>query len=288
MSTLSKLCLGATLALAVGLAARAQDQAQPAAPDGVSVDTVVATVNGVDITVGHLALARASLPDQYKQLPPDVLFEGLRDQLIQQTVLVQSMPDLPQKLLLLLENDRRATIAGEALSIAANAKVTEDDIAAVYNDQYASAAPGKEYNASHILVATEEEAADIVKRLEGGEDFAELARQLSTGPSGPNGGQLGWFGVGQMVKPFEDAVVALQVGQVSAPVQTQFGWHVIKLNDMRDMAIPPLDEVREDIASQLRRKAAEDVVTSLVDAAKVEKTEGIDPEVIMNRTIFDE
>ena len=147
-----------------------------------------------------------------------------------------------------------------------------------------SATPGKEFNAAHILVETEEEAKALKAELDGGADFATLAKEKSVGPSGPNGGDLGWFGVGMMVKPFEDAVVGLEPGQVSDPVQTQFGWHVIKLNETRDAAAPSLDEKREELEGELRSAAVESHVRELTEGAEIVKmVDGIDP-AILNTT----
>ena len=142
--------------------------------------------------------------------------------------------------------------------------------------------------ARHILVETEEEAKALKAELDGGADFAALAKDKSTGPSGPNGGDLGWFGLGMMVKPFEDAVLALEPGQVSDPIQTQFGWHVIKLNETRMAEIPSLDDSRAELEGDLRSKAVEARVVSLTDNATIEKmVEGIDKSVLRNTALLD-
>ena len=106
--------------------------------------------------------------------------------------------------------------------------------------------------------------------LEGGADFATLAQERSTGPSGPNGGELGWFGTGQMVPEFENAVTGLEVGAVSDPVETQFGWHVVKLNESRDVPPPTLDQVRDDIVNQIRQTRVEERLAELRAAASPE------------------
>src|SRR5690606_27065309 len=128
---------------------------------------------------------------------------------------------------------------------------------AAYDARYGSATPETEYKASHILVETEEAAADLVKQLADGADFATLARDNSTGPSGPNGGDLGWFGTGMMVKPFEDAVVALEPGEIAGPVQTDFGWHVIKREETRLKDAPDFAAVKDELADELQRKTVE-------------------------------
>lgn len=263
--------------------------ALPAAAQDASADTVVATVNGTDITLGHMITARAQLPQQYQQLPDDVLFEGILEQLVQQTVLAQNAGDTPKSVELSLENDRRAARAGIAINEFLGGAVDEAALTAAYEEKYASAEPEKEFNASHILVETEEEALALVTELEGGADFAELAREKSTGPSGPSGGSLGWFGAGMMVKPFEDAVVTLEDGTVSAPVETQFGWHVIRLNESRMKGAPALEEVRAELEDEIQQAALEAHITELTEAADVTRTEEqLDVSILRNVDILSE
>lgn len=258
------------------------------AQDEPTIDTVVASVDGIDITIGHMILARNRLPEEYQQLPPEVLFEGIREQLIQQTALAGAATGVPKRVELALENERRALIAGEVLNTVAEEAVTDAAVQAAYDALYANAEPDKEFNASHILVETEEEALEIATALEEGADFAQTARERSTGPSGPNGGNLGWFSSGRMVKPFEDAVVAMEVGGISAPVQTQFGWHVITLNDTRNLATPELEEVRAQLTQQVQREAADARVAELVEQAIVERAEEgtIDPNILNQMEIL--
>ena len=161
--------------------------------------------------------------------------------------------------------------------------LSEEAINAAYKAQYVDQDPGKEFNASHILVETEEDAAAIVESLAAGADFAETAKEKSTGPSGPNGGSLGWFGTGAMVPEFEQAVVGLEVGQVSVPVQTQFGWHVIRLNETRVQDVPTLDEVRQEIEGQVREQAMLSAVEEAVSKADVDRSgsEELDPACLL-------
>ena len=248
--------------------------ALPAGAAEVNADTVVATVNGVDITVGQMILTREALPEQYRSLPDDVLFEGVLDQLIQQTVLSQSVPkENSKRVNIALENELRTLRAGEALDAAIASAVTEDAVKAAYDERYSNAEPTKEYNASHILVDTEEEAVAIRKSLDEGAVFADLAKEKSTGPSGANGGELGWFIKGMMVKDFEDAVLALEKGQISDPVKTRFGWHVIVLNDSRLKAAPALEDVRAEIEAKLEQDAISAAITALSENATVVKAE---------------
>ncbi|MBI1219839.1 MAG: peptidylprolyl isomerase [Rhodobacteraceae bacterium] len=301
MSKLTQLCLGAVLALGLaspvwagGTSATVSDGTAPAAPamdangKPVTADTVVATVNGTKITVGEMIAMRGQLPAQYQQLPDDVLFKGILDQLIQQTTLEQSVEkNLTKKDTLGLENTKRAFLANVALTSVTDAAVTDAAVQAAYDAKYANVDPGLEYHAAHILVQTEQEAKDIKAKLDAGGDFAALAKDNSKDGSAAQGGDLGWFGVGMMVKPFEDAVVAMKPGQVSDPVQTQFGWHIIKLEETRPAQKPALADVKDDLSKQIEQDAVGAKIKELTDAAKIERTDtGIDPSVLQDATLL--
>ena len=273
--------LAAVVALGLPINAQAQDQ--------MSADTVVATVNGTDITLGHMIVLKQRLPAQYQQLPPNVLFDGILDQLVQQTVLGEVGGELSLGTRLTLENEERALRANEEMKRVAIDAMTVEALQAAYDETYGSAEPETEYNASHILVANQEEALALVAELEGGADFAELAKEKSTGPSGPRGGELGWFGPGAMVAPFEEAVIALEVGSVSEPVETQFGWHVIRLNETRQANAPSLDEVRGELADQIQRTAIEARVEELTNSADVTRktAEDVDPALLDDLSLLE-
>lgn len=256
----------------------------PSSAQDVTADTVVATVGGADITVGHMIVARQSLPAQYRQIELATLWDGLLDQLIQQNAMAQSLGDEVTKATeLSIDNQISGLLAGEAIGKIVQAAVTPEALQAAYEARFANAEPSTEYHAAHILVASEEDAIALIEELDGGADFAELAREKSTGPSGPNGGDLGWFGTGMMVPEFETAVVALEPGQVSAPVQTQFGWHVIKLNETRMADAPPLEEVRDELAGELETAAIEKALDDVMAEAEVSRSEmEFDPAVLDN------
>ncbi len=259
----------ALMALSIAGPSRAQTS------DGPDLDQVVATVNGAKITLGHVAAAKATLPEQYQTLPTDVLFPGIIDQLIQQTVLQQSFEgEAPARVTLALENESRSLFAAEVVESILAEAVTEELIEKAYQDSYSAGDQGVEYSAAHILVETEEAALEVIEEVNGGADFGAVARQKSTGPSGPRGGDLGWFGLGQMVPAFEQAVVAMEPGQVSEPVETQFGWHVIKLNETRVKEAPALEDVREELTRQVRDAAVTAKIESLVEAADIDREGG--------------
>ncbi|MEM1272452.1 MAG: peptidylprolyl isomerase [Pseudomonadota bacterium] len=257
----------------------------PVFADGhASSATVLATVNGTEITLANLIAMTAMLPPEYQQLPDEILFEGMLDQLIQQELLAsEASAEMTPLREVGLENERRTFLAASLVNEIALAPVTEDEMQAAYDDIFGEVEPGMEFNASHILVETEEEALELIDLLGEGADFAELAAERSTGPSGPNGGQLGWFGQGMMVAPFEEAVMALEVGQISEPVETQFGWHVIILNEFRTEELPTLESIRGELEESVRQDRVDATIARLTDAGDVTRNEvDIDPALIRN------
>ena len=260
------------------------------AEDAPTADTIVATVNGTAITLGHMIIAREALPDQYKALPPDVLFKGILDQLVQQTALEQSMDGkLTRRDTLHLENEERGYVSARALEAVVRGAVTDAALQAAYDARFKDAAPQTEYNAAHILVADEAKAKELLAELEAGADFAELAKTNSTDTgSGAAGGDLGWFGLGMMVKPFEEAVVAAEVGKVAGPVQSDFGFHLILVKETRVAAQPTLDDIRDELATEIEQQAIEAHVTEVTAAAAVETPgEGIDPALLGDLSLLD-
>lgn len=255
----------------------------PAAGADPDADTVVARVNGEDITLGHMIVARASLPQQYQQLPDQVLYDAILEQLIQQNLLKQLQTGAPPKhVVLALDNERRSLLAAETLEEVMGEALTDTAMQSAYDAKYSDGLGEEEFNASHILVETEDEAATIKQALDNGADFAATAREQSTGPSGPNGGELGWFGLGAMVPEFEAAVVALEKGEVSDPVQTQFGWHIVTLNDRRKSKAPDIETVRDELSQQIRKEAVDSKVAELTASGEIERpqVEGLTPDLI--------
>ena len=262
----------------------------PAVAEDMTADTVVATVNGTNITLGQMIVLRGTLSEQYKALPDDVLFKGILEQLIQQVMLEQSLGDkITKRDLIAVENNKRGYLSGIALQAVVGASVTDAALQSAYDARFKDAVAKTEYHAVHILVATEDEAKALKVKLDGGEDFAELANVNSTDTgSGANGGDLGWFGLGAMVKPFEDAVIAAKVGEVTAPVKSDFGWHLIKVLETRVAAAPPLDDVRDELASAIEQKAIEAHLKTLTDAATITRPGmEFDPKTLRDETIVD-
>jgi len=270
-------------AFALSLAASA------AMAQDATADTVIATVNGTEITLGQMIITRAQLPQQYADLPDEVLFGGVLDQLIQQQLLADSLEVTPARVTYAVQNEERSLKAGEVINNITLGAVDEDTLNAAYDARYADALPSAEFNAAHLLVETEDEALAAKARVTDGEVFADVARDVSTGPTGPNGGNLGWFGTGQMVPAFEEAVAAMSVGDISDPVQTQFGWHVINLIETRNAEAPDFDTVRQELFGQVQEAAIQARLTELTDAATVVRPEdgAFDPNLISNIDLLD-
>lgn len=252
-------------------------------------DTVVATVNGTDITLGEMITMRQRMTEQGQQTAADAAtWQMMLDQLVRQTAVASAHGDkLDAADRANLELQRRAYLASATLEKVAEAEPTEEEISAAYDKYFGEVEATTEYSAAHILVETEDEAKEIKAQLDGGADFGTLAETHSTGPSGPNKGDLGWFAADQMVPPFAEAVKAMEKGQISDPVQTDFGWHVIMLNDTRQTEAPKLDEVKEQLVTQVRRDKVEAEIERLVAEAKVEKTDDLDPALLEDVQLLD-
>ena len=150
-----------------------------------------------------------------------------------------------------------------AADFLANNTATDEEIFEEYTNQL-ELQPPKQYKARHILVETQSDAVAIIAELDGGADFEELAKTRSTGPTGPSGGDLGWFSPERMVEPFSNAVIALEDGSYSEePVQTQFGWHVILREESRDNEPPTLESVRDTIKQRVEQTKLQRYIESL-------------------------
>ena len=255
--------------------------------------TVVARVGTTEITLGHAIMLRTQLPQQFAQVPDTTLFPAIIDQLIEQELLAQSRAGAVTRTeQLMLDNETRNFLANAVLTEAAMAAVTDESIAVAYeaySAAYGAGEPVMEFHAAHILVTTEEARDQVVAALDEGREFAEVAAEFSIDGSAQQGGDLGWFAAGMMIPDFQAAVEALEAGQVSAPVQTRFGWHVIKLFETRNQSVPELATVRDELVSQIQREATRAVIDGLRASASVENlAEGLDPALLSQRALLDE
>lgn len=257
------------------------DPAAPAAAAAVNPDTVVATVGDESITEADMSFAAEDMAQDLAQMPPEERRAFLLRVLIDMKVMAQAARDagmdqtelFAQRKVYLEERALRRAYFADAIA----AQVTEEAARAEYDSYVAQFEPQEEVRASHILVETEDAAKAIKTELEGGADFATLARENSIDPGAANGGDLGFFSKGMMVAPFEEAAFALaNAGDVSEPVQSQFGWHVIKLTEKRESTPPAFDQVAPQIQQQLLMQAFTAKVEELMSATEVDVA---DPEL---------
>ena len=240
----------------------------------VTPETVVATVGGEPITEADLSFAAEDLTTELGQMPVDQRKAFLLRLLIDIKVTAKAgrdagLADAPlfqQRVKFLEERALRRAYVGDAISKA----VTEETLRAAYDKFVADFVPAQELHASHILVKTEEEAKAVKAELDGGADFATIAKEKSIDPGAANGGDLGFFSKGMMVGPFEDAAFALTVGQVSEPVQSQFGWHVIKLLETRESTVPTFEEAAQQLQQQLLMTTFNDIINDLMEGVEVD------------------
>lgn len=278
--SLALLAMPATNALAQSDTTGNEEAAEPtqdgaasaeAADEAPSPDTVIAVVNGREITEGDLALVP---PPQGQPLSDEQRRALALSQIIDLRAVAAAgeaagVADEAFERSLLFQRDRQ--LATEFLRTSVSPQLTEEKLRERYEKEVSAVPPTEEVRASHILVETEEEAKAIIAELDGGADFAELAKEKSTGPSGPNGGDLGFFGPGRMVPAFDEAARAMEVGTYSKePVQTQFGFHVIQVTDKRESAPPPFEAVREQIARIVGGELELEAVRAAREGAKVE------------------
>ncbi|MDE0343070.1 MAG: peptidylprolyl isomerase [Deltaproteobacteria bacterium] len=245
----------------------------------------VARINGDEISRADVDAFVDRLPPDVAATPPGDLWMPVVERMISNRLIVEEarrlgIQDTAEFVAERARLEDELLLRLYAESLVARA-VTQETMDQAYNAWAASVtAEGLplEVHASHILVATFDEAQAIALRARQGEDFAELARNHSTGPTGPTGGDLGWFTAGTMVAEFEEAAWALAPGEVSDPVETRFGWHVIKVHDRRTMDVPPLAEVEATLGQELARQAITDDLQRLRSAASIEILTTVPPD----------
>ena len=243
---------------------------------------VVATVDGGEIRESDVIFMAEDFVSELRRVPEgqrrNILLGALVDmklmaQAAEKDGLTDSEAFKTRMAFLRLRALRDAYVAAKVAGA-----ISDADVQARYKKDTADFEAAEEIKASHILVEKEETAKEIVKALDGGADFAELAKEKSTGPSGPNGGDLGFFTKGRMVKEFEEAAFALQAGSHTAvPIKTQFGWHVIKVEERRFQEPPAFDQVKDRIRESLMREKYLEAVEALKKNAKIEVVNGEAP-----------
>jgi peptidyl-prolyl cis-trans isomerase C len=238
-------------------------------------DKVLAKVNGVEIRQSDVALAEEELGPSLAQMDPATKDENVLAFLIDMRVVskaaedkkVQDGEDFKKRLAF----TRSRLLMDSLLASEGKAATTDDAMKKVYESASKEITGEEEVHARHILVETEDEAKAVEEELKKGADFAELAKKKSKDPGASDGGDLGFFTKDQMVPEFSAVAFSLEPGKVSDPVKSQFGWHVIKVEEKRKRKAPDFDQVKSQIETYVARKAQADYVGKLRDAAKIER-----------------
>lgn len=258
----------AVVSLTGPAAAQSADQARS--------DQVIAEVGGEKLTRSDFVDAYEGLPPEAQQMGQEQLYPRILESLIRQMVVIQegreqglqNDPEVKKR----MELVEAQLIRDLYLRRAVEARIEEKDLRAAYDAWLKQNPPKEEVHARHILVETEEEARNIIKMVTDGQDFAELAKKFSKGPSASQGGDLGYFEHGSMVKPFADVAFALQPNQFSAdPVKTQFGWHVILVVDRRKGETPSFEQLRPSLGRYVGEQMARKIAAELTAKADVKR-----------------
>ena len=235
---------------------------------------IVATVDGKPIFLSEIIGMAQRLPEQYRKMSLEAVYPSLLTRAIDSKLVIlegrragfSKDADVKKRLL-----DVEDQIISEIfLTKTIGSQVTEEALQKIYSETRSEMASGDQIKARHILLDNEEKAAEIIRKLKAGEEFAKLASEYSTGPSAASGGDLGWFGEGQMVPEFSKAAFALNPGDiVTKPVKTQFGWHIILVEDRKVSAPPSFDEAKEQLASTMSQKLMKELIETLRTKAKI-------------------
>jgi len=266
MRALSGVAVAAIAFAALGYPALAQDAA---------ADKVIVTVDGKSITEADMKLAEGEIGAELANLPPEVKRRALAEYLIDNQLFASAAeaaklgdtPEFQSRLAYLRQRALREQFFDKTLK----GSVSEDEAKKIYNARVAELKPETEFAARHILVDSEQKAKDLRAKIVAGADFQQVAKENSSDTgSKEQGGFLGYFGMGQMVPEFEAAVAKMQKGEVSEPVKTNFGWHLIKLEDRRNKQPPTFDQVKETIMNSLAVRKAQEKSAELRSKAKVD------------------
>ena len=266
--------LGGLLAGCDQVPLNAADQSPASTATAVNdTSQVLATVNGSPITEGVVELYEQQLSARRPGNPAGqdrraILEEVINLELARQGGEKEGL-DKDTKIQLQIDQQRRAVIATAAIQHELEANpVSDEELKKIYQEQAPS---GDEYKARHILVKEEDEAKTLIVELDNGADFSELAKQHSTGPSGKSGGELGWFSPKQMVAPFSEAVAGMEKGvYTKQPVKTQFGWHIIILDDTREASPPPFEQLKPQLQAFVQKQRVQAYIARLRESATIE------------------
>ena len=256
--------------------------------DSLSADTPFVEVNGKVIKFGSAIIAFSKIQQSNINFDQKTIFSQIVQQLVNEELLSQKIEKENQLTLLALEHEKRSAKAAQMVSKILKNFPSDELVNSAYQNLTDQLKGSLEYNASHILVKEEDQAKNILKDLNEGKDFADLAKKHSVGPTAKNGGNLNWFDLNTMVPEFSTALMVLSEGDVSQPVKTKFGWHVIKLNETREKKIPSLEKVRPQLVQNLRQRKINDYLNSLNQNSEINFLQkNINPNEITNLQLLE-
>ena len=257
--------------------------------ESLSAETPFIEVNGKIVKFGSAIIAFSKIQQSNRNFDQKTIFSQIVQQLVNEELLSQNIDKENQLTLLALEHEKRSAKAAQMVSKILKNFPNDELLNSAYKnltEQYKNAL---EYNASHILVKEEEQAKTILADLKGGSAFEEMAKEHSIGPTGKSGGKLDWFDLNSMVPEFSTALMVLSKGDISQPVKTKFGWHLIKLNETREKKIPELKDVKTQLVQNLRQKKINDYLNSLTKNSKITFLgKDINPNEIANIKLLEE
>ena len=251
--------------------------------DALSADTPFIEVNGKIIKFGSAIIAFSKLQQRNMNFDKNTIFSQIVQQLVNEELLSQKIDKENKLTLLALEHEKRSAKAAQMVSKILKNFPNDELVKSAYQNLANDFKGSLEYNASHILVKEEDQATAIRKDISNGKNFEALAKEHSIGPTGKNGGNLDWFDLGSMVPEFSTALMVLSDGDISQPVQTKFGWHLIKLNKTREKKIPEFQEIKAQLVQNLRQKKINDYLKSLTENSEISFVgKNINPNEITN------
>ena len=251
--------------------------------EALSADTPFVEVNGKIIKFGSAIIAFSKLQQRNVKFDESTIFSQIVQQLVNEELLSQKIDKENRLTLLALEHEKRSAKAAQMVSKILKNFPNDELVNSAYKNLINELKGSLEYNASHILVKDEDRAKTIRKDIDNGKNFEALAKEHSIGPTGKNGGNLNWFDLASMVPEFSTALMVLSEGDVSQPVQTKFGWHIIKLNETREKKIPEFKRIEAQLRQNLRQKKINDYLKSLSENSEINFVgENINPNEITN------
>ena len=271
------------LAIIIAMTSFIQSSQEIYSQEALSADTPFIEVNGKVIKFGSAIIAFSKIQQRNVNFDKNTIFSQIVQQLVNEELLSQKIDKENKLTLLALEHEKRSAKAAQMVSKILKNFPNDELVKSAYQNLANDFKGSLEYNASHILVKEEDQATAIRKDISNGKNFEALAKEHSIGPTGKNGGNLDWFDLSSMVPEFSTALMVLSEGDISQPVQTKFGWHLIKLNKTREKKIPEFKEVKAQLVQNLRQKKIDDYLKSLTENSEISFVgKNINPNEITN------